>query len=228
MSVDNTSRRRGSDSESGGKEQVQDDGSVDQRVKDRILASRENVDQTRRMVYVQGALDPQTDLSRDELNHIFATAVREYIQNTEPILRDESVQHSAEFYTRKKIAEEEIYPPESNGIDWATLAAADNPTPLMRRLGLPPDFDAPKPKLISLVGLKQVLETEEKTVSWTVVENPSAAPPNQRTRKLTRTWRPRRKVLNRAVRLTDEFLHTAGVGVETGYKEVDEQETEPF
>jgi hypothetical protein len=201
--------------ESEGNEQVTDDGSVDQRVKERILDSREKVDETRSMVYVQGALDPDINLSREELNHIYATAVREYIQNVEPILRDDDVEHAHHYYLEEPIASQNILPPEQADTDWATLAAAEDPLPLMRQLGLPPDFEPPQPRTVELVGLADVLEVEQKQLTWTIIENPSAAPPNQRVRRLSKTWRPGRTVLNRAVRITDEFLHKVGIGIDT-------------
>jgi hypothetical protein len=197
-------------------ERVQDDGSVDQRIKDRILDSRERVEEMEPQIYVEGALSPSTNLSEAELDHIYATLVRQYLRNIEPVLKSDSVEQAQFYYREKEIVTETIRPPESDGVDWAAFAMADDPVPLMRELGFSPDFEPPEPKTVEYRGLLDVIEKEQVTLSWTIVERPGAAPPNQSVTRLTRTWRPNQKVLNRAVRIADEFLQNAGIGLEIG------------
>jgi len=196
------------------KETVQDDGSVDQRVKDRILSARESVDETETHLFVSAAAAPEVRLSQAQLATAWGTVVRQYIRSIEPLLRSDNVEAAARYYHEIPIHEQIIPPPDTEDNDWSRFAAAENPAALAREMGLPQSFKPPKPKRVTVRGLKDVLDKKEERLVWSFAKNPDAIPPQRERVRLEETWFPQKETLDHAVRKADEFLQQAGIGLE--------------
>lgn len=216
---------------SGNKRVVDEEGTVDQKIKDRIIRSRNRVDKREDLVFIQAPLDPQVEqLNRRDQLEIWGTAVRQYIRSIEPLLKSDAIPESGHYYGNHPIVKERIMPPPKDGIDWSLFHDDDIPQESLIREHetLDRSFTPPQPKTFTLRGLKSVIETDHIEVSWTVVHNPSAIQPRQTVSRIALSHPLKKPWLESAVRVADEFLQKAGVGLDIGHEETDDQDDEVF
>jgi len=226
----------------GGQKQVVDEeGSVDQQLKNAILKTRDRVAERHDQLYTvapyQGA-----ELSTAEQNKYWGSSVRQYLVRIEPLLKSDEIPHAKEYYNEKPIAQRAVRPEdgpakvvktgrarradETVDVNWGELQAEQRSSQQERRLRT---IDFPNAKTYRVVGLKGVIENPREQFTWTVDINRDINPQRQLVVRPQRVVQLTKDELYRAVRHADEFLqHHAGIAVETGHKEVDEEETNPI
>lgn len=229
------------DDRPGNKQVVDDEGTVDQKLKNEILRARNRVEDREDRIFVQGPLEG-VPYNRDQLTQIWQTSVRQYLRRVEPLLQSEEIRGAQEYYTEKAIAERMVYPEDGetpvqgggnqdsiairwsqffrDGVDIGRLRQTDE------RFGN--QFTPPDPKRYQLQGLKAVIEHPEQTFEWSVPLGNSVNPLQNMVAIPSRTVTPTKHELERAVRMTDIFLQDkAGIAIDVGHQEKDERELNP-
>lgn len=206
-------------------EEVQDDGLVDRKLKNRIITARQRVDDREDELFVR-SISSQIGFNRQQAVAAWGATVRQYLRAIEPILRQEEVEESEYYYKDVPIAVEAVTPQpgvtrvlnprsgksETEHINWNLYYSEEvNPIGLVKHNGY--DINPPEPKTIELYGLKSVIETDAVRKRWEVplgkgVLNKVAVPTFET--PLKKSW------LETAVREADHFLQQAGVGLEIG------------
>lgn len=216
--------------ETNGRQVLDEEGTVDAAVKQRLINARERVDKAEDQVFVNAETDPQLQLSREDQVIVWSTTVKQYLRSIEPLLRSDDVTAATEYYRENKIGTVRLVPPQTDGIPFDYAATTDDPpAQVRRRLGLPRGVELPDPKREPFVGLKSVIEAPKViTARWRICVDDTGPPPTHeyvtpQVRKPVPKW-----VYEDALRAADQFLQQAGIGLELGTPEVDEREKEPF
>ncbi|WP_136689987.1 hypothetical protein [Halorhabdus amylolytica] len=195
-----------------GDETVQDDGSVDQKLKNRIIDARKRVDEREDQLFVQGLA---AGISREEKTQAWGTVVRQYIRAIEPLLKSDDVKKAEYYYLQAYIGKQEIPPPDGE-YPWSELAYADNTWALFTEYGLPANIDLPEPQEIEFEGLYSVLKQKQVSAQWQVDLKPESFGPGGEQDRLGVSYPVPKEVLEEAVSTADEFLQQAGIGLEIG------------
>ena len=229
------------DERPGHKQVVDDEGTVDQKLKNEILRARNRVEDREDRIFVQGPLEG-VPYNRDQLTRIWQTSVRQYLRRVEPLLQSEEIRGARDYYLDKTVADRTIYPGDGEtpvqgggsrdtveiewsqfyreGVDLGKLQQTDD------RFGQ--QFSPPEPKRYRLQGLQAVIEQPEQTFEWSVPLGNSVNPLQNMVAVPTRTVTPTKHELERAVRMTDLFLQEkAGIAIDVGHQEKDERELNP-
>lgn len=215
----------------GTKRVVDDEGTVDQKAKNYIIEAKKRAYQREDDVYIQSPLEG-VQLTRQEQNAIWAIAVRQYIRTVEPLLRSDEIPESDYFYNQYEIVNQEILPPDGeydgHVYRWSEYQHM-NPLEIANsHPKITHSFEPPEAKIFTIQGLKDVVETEAVTMRWQVTINPDDPPGAHEVIFPERNIVLRRQWLQEAVRATDQFLQEAGIGVDVGHPEVDDQDLDPF
>lgn len=193
------------------------EGSVDQKLKTRIINARERVDEAEQAIFVEAATDPGISLSRDEQISVWGTVIRQFLRAIEPLLRDNDVKKSTKYYEEIEIGEEVLYPPPTDGYDFTLISQFDDETNIRRALGLPRGVDLPEPKVIEFTGLKDIIETDGiLSQQWLVKVDNSGPPPEHEYVKPTVQRMVSKQIFENSVRQADQFLQQAGIGLDLG------------
>ncbi len=182
------------------------------------------------MLFVQAAANPGVHLSHVEKVEAWGTSVRQYIRAIEPLLKSDEMPQSRHYYREAPLLKTEIAPPDTNGYEWSMFArdGVDART-LAREMGLPPSFDPPEPKQVELRGLFDIIDKTNLETAWQfTIPGKSGSMVNGETMVLEETLPIPKSVYEEAVSLADEFLQQAGVGLEIGTPQVDDQDLEGF
>jgi len=224
MSFDNNDDN---DDNNGSRRVTDEEGTVDEKVKQRILNARERIDDREDQLFVQAQADPHVKLSYQEATQAWATTVRQYIRAVKPLLTSEKVPEADFYYRGAPLGSIEVPPPDSEK-EWSQFARTDDPYKLIKNMGLPPAFDPPEAKEASFTGLKDILERQSVTKRWQIDMEPNSMRPDNGIDTPTAQFPVPKDILERAVETTDAFLQEAGVGLEIGAKQKDEREDNPF
>jgi hypothetical protein len=209
----------------GNKRVTDSEGTVDKKVKNRILKARERVDTREDLLFVQIAADRRSRLSHAEAVAAWGTTIRQYIRAIEPLLKSGEIEQSEYYYREKKLGEKEIPPPDGEK-EWSRFAGPGDTTQTKREMNLHPSFDPPEAKKINFHGLKDILEKRQITLSWAFSPDPTKWGPEREIERLSVTVPVPKHVLEAAVSAADEFLQNAGIGLEIGREEG--EETDPL
>ncbi|QIO22406.1 hypothetical protein [Haloarcula sp. JP-L23] len=234
------------DNDDGGKRVRDEEGSVDQKLKDRIIAARNRVDEREDSCFVEAPLEG-VRLKRPQLVRIWSTAVKQYLRAIEPLLRSEEVENSTYYYRKAPVVEETLYPPdgkyppensskangrESHNYRWSLFYRPDVSTreaiASHQHNQFSRAFAPPEPKEVTLHGLYDVLETNGIRKEWAITTNPDTIPPEQNTVYPTVQTPLRREWLEKSVRIADEFLQQAGISIDVGYQSEDDPDESAF
>jgi len=224
------------------KQVTDDEGTVDEKVKNRILNARERVDEREDAVFVQSALDSEVRLNRQARVGIWATSVKQYLRTIEPLLQSDDIDNSDYYYWELPIIEREVTPPDGltrvisgnddkeEKIHWSMFYndAVDTTRLIIDNPLFGTGFQPPEPKTIKLEGLRDVIETNGISVSWDVPLNPRDFGPQQRIAQPVFQKPLQKEWLEFAVRQADQFLQQAGIGLEIGHQETDDPDDDPF
>lgn len=191
---------------------------VDTKVKNRIVALREDVDEWAKELFTKekfGEIDHQTAVS------IWGDRVRTYLLAVEPLCWNTGLENSQEVYLNEKLGVVEVHPPQ----EWVEATSGRQ-----RRNGdvevLEDGAIEPKKRVIS--GLKDVIERESVSASWTIqIRDRNGGRGQRRVEEtVTQTAPINKTTLRNAIRVADEFLQRNGIGVDFGVQ--DYRSTEPL
>lgn len=210
------------ESDTPGKKVLDEEGTVDQKVKDRILKARQRVDDREDYLYIEAPVD--NDKSVDELEKVvyWGMVVKQYIRSIKPLLTSEDVNQSYEYAVEEPIGTIMFYPRDTDGIPFSQLRHGDiNTFRFKKQHNLPADVTLPTPAERAIVGLTDVLRLDT-TVShtWTVQAGQFNHPDAGGVIRITDEKPVPKHLYEKAVELADEFLQQAGVGLNVGAREV--------
>lgn len=219
-----------------------EEGTVDEKLKARIINARQRVDDREDTVYIEAELDPDVSLYNGR-SQIWGVAVRQYLRAIEPLLKSDKIDRSDHYYREIELVDRPVYPPneckifedptdkpDDETIQWdmfyqdgkSNTSIVKN-NPLFGR-----GFEPPGPKRFTVTGLKDVIDGAVETFTWQVPLNPRAIPPEQKYLKTVRQVGMDKQTLENAVRKADDFLQQAGIGLEIGHQTKDEEDDTPF
>jgi len=225
----------------GTRQVVDEEGTVDQQLKNAILRARDRVEERYDQIYVLSELEG-VELDQAEKDQHWASTVRQYLVRIEPLLKSDEIPKAEEYYQNKEITTRTVTPQDglarvvASGsarenkdaveVDWAAIlsdTSADRRRPGFRKI------TPPEPKKYQVNGLVDVIENSREQFTWTVDINRDPNPQRQLIVQPVRVVQLTQDELYQAVRYADEFLqHHAGISVETGHKEIDEGDDNPF
>lgn len=206
-----------------------EEGTVDQKVKNRILKARERIDETEQELYIGAAIDGSVNLTPEKQQAGYAMMVRQYIRNLKPLLTSDDVEDSEYYWANVPIFEETFHPPDKDGYNWSLFAAEElDNAALKREMGLDPGFEPPEPKTFEIRGLRDVLDTRTIELTWRFDKYAGRGVAEADIEELHINHPLPKSVYERAVERADEFLQTAGVGLEIGHRQTDEPDDDPF
>lgn len=198
---------------------IDNEGEVDQKIKNRILKSRDRVDEAEREIFVKAATDPQVRLSDAESAATWGVVVKQYLRNVEPILRADEIDDSEYFYKHIELGEVKLVPGETDGRDYSIVDHDDLSKKEMREvLRLPFDATIPDPETKTINGLRTVIEMPPVVTEEWRVKVSSGIHADYET--VTAIKSIPKQVYTDAVRRTDEFLQGAGVGIDISPEQV--------
>jgi len=214
-----------------GSKQVKDnEGTIDDAVKGQIITARERVAEREDLLFVQAPLEQ--DISRTERIAMWGTTVRQYLRFLEPLLRAGELEGGREVYETEEIGQITLYPPDRDQRAFsqaAQMVDEYDDAKLRKMLNLPRESTVPRPQHVSVRGLKQVIEMPRAvSEQWQVCIDASGPPPQHRYITLETAESIPKQIYEDAVRLADEFRQQAGIGVELGHREQDDQDEQPF
>jgi hypothetical protein len=211
--------------DTGDKKVLDEEATVDQKVKDRIITSRKRVDRAEEGIFIEAPTDPHVDMPWERQVVMWGVVVKQFLRNIEPLLRSDKITESRRYYKQIQVTDKPVtvYPPQTEEYDFSIISSMEeDEATIKRELELPPDAELPRPKRVQLKGLEDVIEHEPTiTASWSVKVTEKETIPLH-----NETIIPREVYVN-AVRYADRFLQQAGIGVKTGMPETDDQ-NEPW
>lgn len=206
-----------------------DENYVDKERKKLILQRRREADEWKRELITDaklGELNYQTAIS------LWGDRVRDYLIAVEPLLKDEGLDGATEAYRNEDVGRIEIPPPPELQYDPTEDRGHRNPVVDGYELV----NGEPEAKSEIITGLKDVIEREAVTATWEVQGRLVGSGSRGRRRKTitrTRTAPLSKTTLQNAIRITDEFLQNANLGVDTsdgiptyGFEEVGSDQPE--
>lgn len=146
-------------------------------------------------------------LSEEEAVTLWHGKVQTFLVAIEPLLRDEDLQNSLEYFEDVKIGEITIHPPREYR-QQSMVPTADELRERDNEILL---SDPPQPKTKTLTGLRSVIERETVTAEWTVpvrAENGPAIQERSVRQERLLPW----SILQNAVRRADQFLQDVNIG----------------
>jgi len=220
------SRKNGSN-----KQVLDEEGTVDSKVKDTILKARNRVDKARFELDVQEPMNPEVSLPEAQKVEIFSKMVKQFLIRIEPLLSADSVKGNKTYYHGgdEPLATFELVPPDTEGYRLSLVTQDKDAETLRRMIGLPRGVELPEPMTVTFRGLKDIIE-KPSVVShqWEVCTANQGAPPNWEYIYPVEQRMVPKSVYRDAMRDADQFLQEIGIGVQTGLPEVDDQSEEPF
>jgi hypothetical protein len=214
MSIEN------GDTTDGSIEVVDDEGSVDQKIKNRIIKARNRVDEVEQEIFIGVATDPEVTLRFGEKVQAWGMIVRQFIRTIRPLLTDDGIPGAHHYWTQVPLLDDTIAPPDGE-YPWSRFGDEETDDMLIAQsIGLPPEFatddNPPEPKEIDIRGLRSVLERERVSLSWSFKKKPQAIPPESGPVHLSEDYPLPKSVYEAAVEHADAFLQEAGIGLELG------------
>lgn len=208
----------------GGEFVLDEENLVDKKRKEMILSRRQEIDEREDELFSAVKVGK---LTYEQAATLWHDSVRRYLTSFEPLLRNERIPQSDHYYHTIHLGEVEISPPERFQVSGGRPQLGRG-----QRSGILGE-DAPETVEETIQGLKTVIETEQFSKQWSFRVDlskagsfPQSGHPIQEVTCEETVPMPRGVLMN-AVRAGDEFLENAGIGVETGAKEVDVQ-ADPF
>lgn len=192
------------------------EGTVDEKFKTRIIDARNRVDRAEEKIFVEAATDPNVEINPQEQILTWATIVKQFLRTIEPILRDEDVEQSQEYYREKEIGNEVLYPPNMEGYPFRkVLQFGMTDVERRRALELPRGVDIPEPEKIEFDGLKSIIESPNVLENqWVVTIDTTGPPPDHERIYPTQQTVISKEIFENAIRHADQFLQNINIGVD--------------
>jgi len=205
---------------------VDEEGTVDQKVKERVLRARERVDDAEARLYVDA---PTSDrgVSQQEQYIGYTTMVKQFIRAIKPLLTSDKIERSDYYFHEVSLLDKEVPPPDGR-YPWSRFYFEDtDPSIVKRDMGLR-HVEPPEPKTVEIRGLKEVLREEQQiTLRWSFDLQANSGNATTDIERLQREIAIPKSVFDLAVEEADAFLQQAGIGLEIGHRQTDEYEEEP-
>lgn len=205
-----------------------EEGTVDRKLKDRILKSRNRIDDREDILFTQAKLDPQINISHEDAVEAWGNSVRQYIRSIEPVLRSDEIGRADFYYKEMVLGEETLTPPDTSEYDFSLFAEDSvSNTRLMMDMGLPHTFEPPEAVTVTFQGLVDIIELETIGHEW-VVQTEKHDFRNESVERLSVSRPVPKYVLENAVRAADQFLQEAGIGLEIGEPDEEFEEAKVY
>jgi len=206
------------------KEVLDEEGSVDQKLKNLVIESRKRVDRVEEGVFIEAASDPRVQLSYPQQVAMYGMTVKQYLRNIEPLLQSDEIRNADEYYHNIDFGTVRFVPPDTKRREYTIVTQDLSDTELKQLLDLPRSAEVPEVKTEPITGLKDVIELpRQMTKRWSVITRDPGAVPQREYDTLERTEPIPKQTYTKAVRKANEFLHSAGVGMDVGMPEVDDE-----
>jgi hypothetical protein len=213
------------------KQVIDEEGTVDSKIKDTIIQARNRVEKAFYQVNVKNPLEDVQTLPKPKRDEIYAKTVRQFLLRIEPLLTADSIQGNEAYYNGlgEPIASFGLVPPDTEGHKLSLVTLDKDEKTLRRMMDLPRGVELPEPKTITFEGLQDIIE-KPLIVShqWEVCVAKSGARPNWDYIYPHEERLVPREVYRDALRQADQFLQEIGIGVETGLPEVDDVSDQPY
>ena len=208
---------------------LDEEGNVDEKIKTIVLQSRERIDRLEEGVFIEAATDPQIQIPYPQQVSMWGMAVKQYIRNIEPLLKSPEIAQSQRYYEEIDLGTIEFIPPDTEYRDYSLVAHDGySDIELKQILNLPRAADLPEVRTESIQGLSSIIELPaQMTQRWRVLISDPGSPRDRKYDPLEVTKPIPKHTYEKAVREANEFLHNAGVGMDVGMPEVDD-ESEPW
>jgi len=217
-------------------DELQDDERyIERRVKERIADARDRVAEHKSGLLVELPAQ-QGAASAAQQAQLWQVSVKQYLRAIEPLLRSDELAESHYYYGELEIVDKNIWPRDDTQVGdgdykgtrirepdgsvrhekiaWPALYEQDTPARSNPMFGR--GFKPPKPKRVTLKGLKSIMEIDGISKEWRVPLNPRE--PEFRQEVAMPAWQQplRKEWLEEAVAAADQFLHDSGLGLEIG------------
>ena len=211
------------------------EGYVDHEIKKTILRLRDRIDDRDDQL---SAMVASGEISEDKALQVFYRTVNQFLRRIEPVLRSD-VPGAEHAYQEAELGELVIYPPPVE-FNTPKRFMEDEQIQLQRHFAdqkasivLAEKSSIPMPKARAVTGLKEVIEGNGKTAEWEVgaveIDGTELATFDRGEQiTISNSEQYDYGILAKAVRVADRFLNDAGIGIETGFREVDEGDQDPF
>lgn len=208
---------------------IDEEGSVDAKVKERILNSREAINENENILFTQRAIMPDINISRPQAIVAWGHSVRRYVRDVEILLSDDEIPESERYYEEIELGEVTLTPPDKSGYQFSLFSNPDlDNKQLKKRMALPHDCDVPEPVTRTFNGLRSIIESEDViSHEWQFFVDKTGPQSGWEIMTLEAQQPIPKDIYELAVRHTDQFLQKAGIGIETGTPEVYD-ESEPW
>lgn len=200
-----------------------EEGTVDEKVKSRILGARDRVDDAEFMLFIKAPAEG--NITREAQIQGYSMAVRQYIRAILPLLRSDEIAKSTYFLEEVPIADFQV-PPPNGSEEWRVLSQP-GVDPIQHTKAVLPG-SVPEPKRFQIYGLRNLLKRERISFEWFVELKPSSSVDESGVEHLVVDQPIPKYVYDEAVEQADLFLHNIGIGVDVGARKKDEQELNPF
>jgi len=201
-----------------------EEGFVAKQRKKTILQNRAKIDEVAERVFPATARDEYSEMYAARMFH---ESVRVYVMSIEPLLRDFSLKNAEHAYLHAPLGEVTLAPPPE-------FQSMPNEAREIAERGFKLLSEPIEPDTKEIEGLKEVIERDGYSESWRVHVNwidgykKKHEPPQWET-ITAEEHMPKMALLN-AVRVADEFLQEANVGLSVGgsqeteadYSDIDE------
>jgi len=197
-------------------EVVDEEGSVDAAVKQRILESRNAVNHNDNILFTEPVADAEVNIPKAKAVIAWGHSVRRYVRDVEILLRNPGIEHAKEYYEQIELGQVRLDPPQDPYPFRAVYDGEMDTWRFKQQYNLPKSADIPTPVTQEFVGLRSIIEAPETIGHTWWVQTEKAEIPGQAPKEQFEARQPIPKhIYERAVRETDQFLQRAGIGVET-------------
>lgn len=192
-----------------------DEEYVPKRVKQRILDSRERVNEREDELFTARLLDPEVGISEAQATVAWGSTVKQFMRDIEVLLDRLPVESAEQYYRNVDLGQMVLLPPDKGGYAFSRVAHVDDADALRRELGLPKQATVPQPKAVTFTGLLSVIEREPiQQENWSVCVEAKGPPSTHEYLQLRAAEPVPKWIYENAIRAADRFLQDAGIGVE--------------
>lgn len=208
--------------DSPGQKVLDEEGTVDQKVKQRILQARQRVDDREDYLYIEAPVEDGKSISDLQQVIYWGVAVKQYLRAIEPLLRSDDVSKANEYYKEKSLGSVKLTPKDTDRYPFSKVVSGEiDPMQFKIQHGLERGVSLPYPVTKFFVGLEDIIEAGQTVSKTWQVKTGAFSDPQANGVVVTKDERPIPKpIYESAVREADAFLQQAELGVNVGAPEV--------
>lgn len=217
------------DNQDGYGKEVQDDGTVDRKLKDKIIEARQRIDAREDFLYVEAPVDNAYQIGEHDQDKMWGMVVKQFLRKIKPLLQSDEITTDRDYYEGVELGEIQLIPRDVRGYPFSQVAtgAMDGET-FKLQYDLPRDVELPKVEVVEFHGLKSVLKRDPVvSKEWVVQADAWNAPGQNGVIRTGDAQAIPREIYEEAIFEADKSLQEAGIGLELGASEV-ESRPEPI